>query len=469
MAVGSTSQVQSSSGQALQQLVDSLMTIERQPLNELQARQDTITGQRDAYRTLSSKLSSLRTLVQDFSAPGTLSALHTMKVGDLADAPFQASAKFTASAGRHDIQVQQLAARHGVASQALTTDGTSLSSLGGDTTTAQFQITVGGETHDISVAIESGATDGDILKAVVDAIDSSDAGVQASLVTVGKGQRRLLLQATQGGQDGRIQSITDLSGGLMAQLGLAGSESGDALLEATVVPPSDAVVQFDGVEIRSDSNTLTDVVPGITLTLTSTSDASQVLSVERDEDAAVAKLKELISAFNATIDQIYTLTRPADEDGQSRGILAGTSAFGNLRNALRLLVGQSVDTGGSVSRLADLGITTDRQGRLTLKEADFREVLQSDPAAVEKLFNGENGLAVRLDGYLDGFLKTGGVIDQQRQAAQSRIDLYARRIASTEEGLAAREKSLLQQLAQVQTAIGSLSQQQSYLSSLFSA
>src|SRR5690606_36554514 len=154
---------------------------------------------------------------------------------------------------------------------------------------------------------------------------------------------------------------------------------------------------FDGVEVRSDSNTLVDVIPGVTLTLTSTSDSSHVLSVQRDADAAVKKLQELISAINSTLDEVYAWPRPADEEsGQARGVLAGATGLGSFRNALRMMIGGSYATGDpALGRLADLGITADRQGRLTLKEAEFREALQSDPEAVEKLFNGENGLAVR--------------------------------------------------------------------------
>src|SRR5690606_38344291 len=119
MAIGSSTEVVSSAGQALRDLASSLMSIERQPLFDLQARQQTLSAQRNAYRTLGTKLSSLRRLIEDFAAPGALSALRTMKVGDLADAPFRATARFTANEGRHDIKVVQLAAHHGVASQSL--------------------------------------------------------------------------------------------------------------------------------------------------------------------------------------------------------------------------------------------------------------------------------------------------------------------------------------------------------------
>lgn len=470
MAIGSSTEVVSSAGQALRDLASSLMSIERQPLFDLQARQQTLSAQRNAYRTLGTKLSSLRRLIEDFAAPGALSALRTMKVGDLADAPFRATARFTANEGRHDIKVVQLAAHHGVASQSLPgQEATLAAAFGPGDSTFRFEIVVGGDAREVSVTTKNGATDAEVLTAVAEAIRASGAGVHASVLSVGAGSRRLLLQSATGGEAGRIESISDLEGDLMAKLGLTSLGSGESFGSATVVPPSDAIVLFDGVEVRSDSNTLVDVIPGVTLTLTSTSDSSHVLSVQRDADAAVKKLQELISAINSTLDEVYAWTRPADEEsGQARGVLAGATGLGSFRNALRMMIGGSYATGDpALGRLADLGITADRQGRLTLKEAEFREALQSDPEAVEKLFNGENGLAVRIGEYLDEFTKTGGVLDRQQEAAQSRIDLYQRRITRAEEGLAVREKALLQQLAQMQSLIGSLSQQQSYLSSLF--
>ena len=182
MAIGSSTEVVSSAGQALRELASSLMSIERQPLIDLQARQQSLAAQRDAFRTLGSKLSSLSRLVDDFAAPGSLSALRAMKVGDLADAPFRASARFTASAGRHDIKVLQLAAHHGVASQTLPgAEATLAAAFGPGSSTFRFEVVVGGAAREISVTTENGATDAEVLTSVAEAIRASGTGVHASV------------------------------------------------------------------------------------------------------------------------------------------------------------------------------------------------------------------------------------------------------------------------------------------------
>lgn len=461
-------EVTSTAGQAIRDLAAQYMTIERRPVNDLSARKSSASSQLAGYRDVASKLSALRRVIQDFAAPGSLSALRTMKTNLPDDAPFTATAGSSADAARYDIQVRQLATRHTLASSAFAKDGTDLvqsASLGGSN--LEFSIEANGETKVISVTIAPDAKDGTVLRDTVSALRK--AGFSASVVSIGGGQERLLLEAAESGSASRITAVTDGTGSLMSRLGLAGAETADSAIQATVRAGADAQVDLNGLEISSTTNLLTDVLPGLTLDLRKAGTDSFVLDVTRDSEAAVTRATELVNAFNAALDQLYSLTRPADEEGNGRGILAGTIGLGSLRSSLRSILGDVFETESGAKTLSQIGITMNREGRLALDKADFTKIFEENPDAAEELFNGESGLAVRLETFLDGYLRSGGVLDQQETAVQSRIDLFSRRITTMEEGLAAREQAMITRFAQMQSAIGILNQQSTSLESYFNS
>jgi flagellar hook-associated protein 2 len=380
--------VTSAAGQSIRTLAAQLLSIERRPVDELNARKSAASQQLAGYRDVASKLSALRRIVEDFAAPGSLSALRTMTASAPEDAPFRASVSSTAAPARYDLQVDRLAARHALASSVFSNEGTELvaaAGLGG--LALQFTIAANGETKDVSVTIPPEAKDGTVLRAAASAL--RDAGFTASVVSIGGGRERLLLEAEESGRAGRITSITDAGGQLMARLGLAGAESAEAGLLATVRAGEDAAIVLNGLEIAAPSNVLVDVVPGLTLDLRKAEGAPFALDVTRDTETALRRTSELVQAFNAALDELYALTRPADDEGNGRGILTGTIGLGSLRASFRGILGDLFGTASGERGLSDLGITMNREGRLTLNEAGFKKAFESDPASLEELFNGD--------------------------------------------------------------------------------
>lgn len=461
-------EVVSAAGQELLDLTASLMSLERRPLEQAQATRSVVASQISAQRSLASKLSSLRRLSEDFAQIGALSPLRSFAVSGDAGGAFKATAGSTATPGIHSVQVLGLAARHSLASVSVPADGTTLSEAAALDRTFRFAVTAAGVTTEISVAVEVGADDEAVLDAVVDAIDRSGAGLTASVARVSDGERKLLLQAAGSGTAARITELRDVEGSLLRQLGLGGSQDGS--LGGTVQEASDARFVIDGLEMTAGTNRIENAISGVSLQLSAVTTGVASIEVTRDPEAILEEVQAFVDSYNDALDEIRTATRPSDETGANRGLLADNTAFRSLRTSLRSLANDPITLeSGAVKTLATLGITADREGRLSIKEATLRDVLETDPETVEDVLGGEGGVAARLAGVLESYSRVGGIVDRQIDATESRQALYDSRIATLTETLALREESLFQQLAELQALIGTLVNQQNYLSSFYSS
>lgn len=463
--------VQSTASAQIRTMADQLLALERRPLDAMQATKTENTQRLDALTGLGSRLADLRRLAQSFASAGSLSPLRAFQVVSGDESVVSVTAAPNASSGTYTVEVQSLAARHSLAGIPVSSDGSTLApEEGSEPGTFRFEITTPSGSREVSVTVAAGATDGEVLQAVSDAINRARDGWQASVLNVGGGESRLLVQSKESGTGSRIVAIADLEGDLMSRLGLAGSESESSAHPATVREAADAHLVVEGIDVTSSSNTVTDVLPGLTLTLRGTGTQPVSIQVERDSDQILSKVNELLTAYNDTLDEIRTQTQPSDGQGSARGLLAGTTGMTALRSTLRMTM--TLPAGGADATfrsLGAIGITADRQGHLSVSDPDaLRAAALEDPTALESLFSGESGVATRLQTFLDGYSRTGGIIDQQEAVMRRRIASNDERIQRLQDNLDRREQMLIDQLAKLQSAMGILSQQQRYLGGLIS-
>ncbi len=197
--------------------------------------------------------------------------------------------------------------------------------------------------------------------------------------------------------DGTL-SVTGASGGA-SQLGLAivaNNEGGGSLdfgtFETTtvgrareIVDGSDAAVRIDGVYSTHEANSVSDVIPGVSLTLTATNTGTPgTVTVSRDTEAVIDAVTALVDGYN-DIAAFVTDQFTGGED--STKPLAGDSTLRGMRGRLRSALQTTLTTGvgGAWTRLGDLGIEIQQDGTFAMDEATLRDALVSDPMAVERL------------------------------------------------------------------------------------
>lgn len=149
-----------------------------------------------------------------------------------------------------------------------------------------------------------------------------------------------------------------------------------------VTAASDAQVTVDGVVVNSSSNTVSNVVGGMTLNLSKV--GTTTLTVSRDNGAIKKKITDFQNAYNDVIGYIRNNSQFDQESFQS-GPLFGDQTTSQVESSLNNMLFGSSGT-GSIKNLAELGFSLDDQGKLELDSSKLDSALNTKLDDVRKLF-----------------------------------------------------------------------------------
>jgi flagellar hook-associated protein 2 len=366
------------SGLDIDSLVSKLVAAERSAgQGRIDTKKGKLTEQFSAMATLMGGMSAFQASLNSLVSSNSF---NSRKVSASSDAAFTAKATSSAAAGSYDVQIERLAK----ASQ-LGSDPLSASAPVG---TGTLTISVGTSSFDVVVADGSNS-----LANIRDAINRAPAnkGVQASLLTDVDGTH-LVLTSTKTGEDYELSVAASGGNG-----GLEQFESMDVRSAA-----QDAIVWVSGYEIHSSSNTVSNAIEGVTLTLKAPTeeDSTVQLNVERDDTAIQDAAKKFVDSYNSLATTIKSLSR-YDAATEAAGALLGDAMLRNIDAQVRKLISTPVaGVNGDYNTLASLGITTQADGKLKLDTVRFNAALDANPGAVSDIFTSTNGVAVKLADFM---------------------------------------------------------------------
>ena len=433
-------------------IVASLMEVESRPLLQLDQKEAGYQAEISSLGLLKSSLSSLQSALQSLKDVATFQA--TAVTSSDTDVLTVSSTAGTLPAS-YDVTVNRLAQRHKLGSDPFASTAT-FGGIAGD----QLNITAG--TQSFALDLSTAMTLEQIQQAIND--EANTTGVSAGLITGDGGEQTLVLSAAEEGFDNRVQLSfggaidTNTFGFDMLNLDAAGDPLGS---EAEL----DASITVDGVAVTRSSNTISDAVSGLTLSLKGVGSATA--SISQDQGVATAAVNAFIDAFNEAKGAISSL---------SEGELSGSSVLRSIDSLLRGGLNHKVSESSGFQYLAQLGVTSNEEtGALNLDAAALSDALNGTEESVITFFTDENnGFATNLDGVLDGILESGGLIDSSIDSKNSSIDQLndrreslLRRLASTEARYLNQFGALDTLMAQFNTTSAFLTSQLDNLSNLF--
>jgi len=222
----------------------------------------------------------------------------------------------------------------------------------------------------------------DSLNSIAQKINDAGAGVTASVVTVTQnGTTRYRLQIT----GAAMPTFAD-DQHILETLGILKAGYGNELIQAR-----DAQFKIDNMSLTSSSNVLTNIIPGVTITLMdadATNPKRTTITVSRDTKSIKDAIKGFVDAYNSTIDLIKKYDY-FDKETYETGPLFGNATVNALTAELMATVSDVVaGVTSDMSMLAQVGITLDPtgSGKLVLKESDLEAALNSRLGDVERLF-----------------------------------------------------------------------------------
>jgi flagellar hook-associated protein 2 len=364
------------------------------------------------------------TITDSSGTMATLNVTSSMTtVGDVIDAINRLGTKVRAdlNATGDGISLTDNAGGTGslIVSEGNSTTGGDLHLLGTGATSnnSSHQTISGSSIESITLASTDSLTD------LATKINALKAGVTASVFTQSAGgAARLSLVSNQSGRAGAI--LLDAS-----QINLAMSQT---------VAAQDAVISLGSgagtggsVTVTSSSNTFQNVLSGVDLQVTGTSDTPVTVSVNNSSSNVVSSLQTMVSDYNSFRSQLKTLTS-YDTSSNTGAALFGDATVLRMETELSSLVSGSTSGLGTIGSLADLGVRVNTDGTLALDTTKLQAAYAANPDAVQAFFSTKTtGFAARLDQTIEN------LAGENSSAVSTRVSALADKISTNQDKITA--------------------------------
>ncbi len=321
-----------------------------------------------------------------------------------------------------------------------------------------FSYQVGAGTDPVYVTIPPGATYTNAVSLINDDVNNS--GMTAAMINSGIGDNpwHLTFTADSTGEKSRISISANLT---MDEI--QGADGAGSL---------NAAFSIDGYDYQRESNKgIDDVIEGVSLTLKKI-DSTQI-SISTSSETMKEKIINLIDTYNELNKDIDVKTSNAADEQSENGILSNVYSIKSIDATLFDLLGTTIDTGTSITSLADLGMEKNRDGSITLDQSILDEVFASSFDDVAALFIGDSdkeikGLGDTLNEKLRSMTNsTTGVVNAEKGNAQEKIDNLTESIEIATLRLDKKYEQMARQFIELDTFIGKMNSQMNYLASMF--
>ncbi|KWT84074.1 flagellar filament capping protein FliD [Candidatus Magnetominusculus xianensis] len=344
-------------------IINAIMMIDQLPYNNLVKKAASYSNEISAFGQISSSLAALKTAVAGLTSTN----ISTLTATSSNQNVMTATASTKASPGSYEIKVNQLAQEEKVISYAYATDT--------GVTFKTGTLTVGNAGHTTDIAIDR---TNNTLTGIRDAINKSATDVSASIINDGTGYR-LIISTKNGGAINGLQ-VTGSSDGPVGEelsdLSYAGSNTSTMTLLQT---GSDASFTVDGLTITSHSNTVANVLKGVTLNLQSATSPTRVmLNIGQNSPSSSTGMTAFVKAYNDVLTQLDKVSAKGEP-------LNTNSTVTMIRNALRTMTTKYFNN--ATSMLAQYGVNHLKDGTLQIDTAAMDKALSYNRTGFNKLLD----------------------------------------------------------------------------------
>lgn len=435
--IGRKAQVEylTSENDALEELNTKILT-----LNDLLEKMKTINGGAIRKKAASS-VPEVLTAAADGSAPTSSAAITVVGLASTATATFTPTTPYTS-----------------------TSDKVSSAVGSGDVT---IDVGTGTNKVTVTVAVEGGVTTLQDFADKVNFDPNAQGRLSASLVNIG----------TEGSPSYRIMLNSLVAGTEKGSLAITSDPLHAAQLGTqNLVNSNDARITLAGItgQITRSSNTITDVMSGVTLQLLK--DGSSTVSVATDNDATLELVQKVVDAYNdivSFIEEKDLIEEKQNSKGQRVIIynaLAKTQVDDGFLTEFRSQISQAESANGtSVKKLSELGLATERDGTLSLDSEKFKEALSKDIVGVSEVLTSFADSTSGTEGFLRLYTRFQGVIDVAKTGNDSEIENINDRITEVERLAEKERQTLTSRFARLESQVGQLQSKQAELTSMLSS
>jgi flagellar hook-associated protein 2 len=439
------------SGLNVSQIVSALIDAEKGPLNSINKSISKDNAQISAYGSISSQISSFQSSINGLITPSTIKATTASSSSTSA---LTVSNDGRALAGEYKISVTRLAAPEIITSDIESSAFTSTnSSIGRAGSISILGTTITPTTYTVA--------------GMVEAINSANiSGVSATIINRG----------TSSVPDYQIRIVN--TSGTDANISLSSAGDFDFSFEdPTAAVTGKVIINGNPVEIHRSSNTISDLIPGLTINLVGIGDST--ITVAQDNSDLSSKISAFVTAFNA-LDKSLKDISSYDATAKKGAALYGDPTINSLRREIRSIVTSTLDdvSATSYNRLSQVGVSFKIDGTLSLDNTKLNTAISANFNKVASLFSGTGdstdgsglqGFAYQLNKLLTTATGIDGLITNRKSSLQSEIRRLQARADQEQLRLADLQQMYQRQYTALDSTVASLNSMASYLTNQFNA
>lgn len=419
----------------LQSVLNRAVAIAQIPITELQDQDSTVLSQESA-------LGQLQTTVQGFAS--SLSSLGTLASSEALSATSSDSSVVTATATGATSPASYTI--NSVTSVASAASETSLKDYANSTSTAvsstgSMELLVGSTPYNFTLSSANNN-----LTGLASEINSLNAGVTASVLTTANGNY-LSVSANSTGAT-TLQIIDDPGGtGHANKQWLTDTNQG-----------SDAKFELNGISVDQSSNTVNNVIPGMTFDIQGTSSTPVTLSLSSDPTQLTSALQDVVTNYNSVLTALQA------QEGSTGGALSGDTSVTQLQDAMNQFAAYT-DSSGTINSLSDLGITFGSNGQASFNASAVSGFTDAQlTAAFNFIGSATSGLVGASQTFQQFSDPTTGLLTVEAQGLSQSDQSLQSQITTMTSQLTTMQNNLASQLSSADSLIAELQSQQTELS-----
>ncbi|MFN7905670.1 MAG: flagellar filament capping protein FliD [Pseudobdellovibrionaceae bacterium] len=427
-------------------IVEQLMNAERMPLKNLETKKAKLQDTEKLVVELETKVSDINKNLGELTNTRGFSDLKLIS-GDpsIVDGTVDPEAVVT---GDYGIEVVQLATKPGAMSNGFPDKNETQVGVG----YIKFETSSG--TKEVYINPENSTLEG-----MATSINSAGYGLRATVVEDRKDKEnpfKLLVTGITTGDDKQVSFPTIYF--------LDGDE--DFYFDQNR-PAQNAKVKVDGFEVEVPENTVTDLIPGVTLNLKQAAVGREIkLNVKENLETISGKIKTFVDSYNAALSFIQNQHKLSKgQDGKERlGPLGGDSMIRQVENSLRrVIMAPQYSSGSQIARIQELGIEFTRNGTLSFNQEKFTKVLNANPKGIATFLRGDGfqtGFVTALKRETSFLLGTSfGAISNRKKSIGDRISRMDQQIENKERQLTRKEEQLVKKFGDLEAKMSNLQRQ----------
>lgn len=388
------------SGLKVPDIISQMVELEKKPLAGLQTKAESIQTKLSTYAQIKSLTSTLSDAASKLTRDSGWNGINASS----SNSAVSVSITGIASKGVFDIGVSRLSQAQTSVSAARTID----QKMG---EAGILKLTQGSSVADIEYTAD------DTLTTLAAKINDKASGVTATLLRDASGKEQLMIRSKETGESSAFSVSWGENGNGNAPVDMGFS---------VTKPAQNSKITINGVEQQSATDTFTDILPGVKITVSQVTTSDSRVSLAPDTEGTKKNILAFVDAYNA-LNTLLSQSTAYDSESQTAGVLQADSSTISLQNSLRNVTrGMANNATGSFKLLADIGLQTQSDGTLKIADSSKLDKALASPDAIKSLFAAQasadgtgGGIATSMKKYTDQLLSYDGALNNKTDSLES--------------------------------------------------